>query len=165
MDGLGEESGLNGSADRSQGEGHRVLRVSGVAAGTARVPTSKSIAQRALVCAMLAEGETRFAGLPDGEDVVHARRLCRDFRAGARVLRAGESATLARLAAAAGAFHGPRDEVEIQAAGTLRRRTSEALVDALARCGVGVVAGPWPLRTRVSSGSVTMRARERRIVG
>ena len=72
MDGLGEESGLNGSVDRSQGEGRRVLRVSGVAAGTARVPTSKSIAQRALVAAALCHGRTRFGALPDGEDVAAA---------------------------------------------------------------------------------------------
>ncbi len=32
------------------------------------VPGSKSIANRALVCALLAEGESRISNLPDGDD-------------------------------------------------------------------------------------------------
>jgi len=35
---------------------------------TVRVPGSKSVANRALVCALLAEGESRISGLPDGDD-------------------------------------------------------------------------------------------------
>lgn len=35
---------------------------------TVRVPGSKSVANRALICALLAEGESRIAGLPDGDD-------------------------------------------------------------------------------------------------
>lgn len=33
-----------------------------------RVPGSKSVANRALVCAMLADGESRLSGVPDGDD-------------------------------------------------------------------------------------------------
>lgn len=33
-----------------------------------RVPGSKSVANRALICALLAEGESRISGLPDGDD-------------------------------------------------------------------------------------------------
>ena len=35
---------------------------------TVQVPGSKSVANRALVCALLAEGESRISGLPDGDD-------------------------------------------------------------------------------------------------
>jgi len=35
---------------------------------TVRVPGSKSVANRALICALLAEGESRITGLPDGDD-------------------------------------------------------------------------------------------------
>ena len=35
---------------------------------TVRVPGSKSVANRALICALLAEGESRISGLPDGDD-------------------------------------------------------------------------------------------------
>ena len=38
-------------------------------------PGSKSIAQRALVCAALTGGETRLGGLPEGGDVGAARGL------------------------------------------------------------------------------------------
>ncbi|MEC7231413.1 MAG: hypothetical protein VXW31_00590, partial [Planctomycetota bacterium] len=46
--------------------------------GEVRVPTSKSVAQRVLACALLAKGETRFEGLPAGEDVLHALRCARE---------------------------------------------------------------------------------------
>ncbi|MEE2940707.1 MAG: hypothetical protein VX460_10015 [Planctomycetota bacterium] len=45
--------------------------------GEVQVPTSKSIAQRVLACALLAEGETRFEALPTGMDVLHALRCAR----------------------------------------------------------------------------------------
>ncbi len=45
--------------------------------GEVRVPTSKSVAQRVLACALLAKGETRFEGLPAGGDVLHALRCAR----------------------------------------------------------------------------------------
>lgn len=40
----------------------------GVLNATVRVPGSKSVAHRALVCALLAEGDSRITGLPDGDD-------------------------------------------------------------------------------------------------
>lgn len=46
--------------------------------GEVRVPTSKSVAQRVLACALLAEGETRFEALPTGKDVLHALRCARE---------------------------------------------------------------------------------------
>lgn len=45
--------------------------------GEVRVPASKSIAQRALACALMASGETRISGLPTGQDVLHALRCAR----------------------------------------------------------------------------------------
>jgi 3-phosphoshikimate 1-carboxyvinyltransferase len=113
--------------------------------GELRVPGSKSIAQRLLVCGMLAEGASDVRGLPEGDDVRHAERLAADFRAGAAVLHVGESGTLARLAAAAVAFHGRADGVRLEGEGSLRRRSSPALLAALEGAGVGVKAGPWPL--------------------
>lgn len=46
--------------------------------GEVRVPTSKSVGQRLLACALLAEGETRFEALPNGQDVLHALRCARE---------------------------------------------------------------------------------------
>lgn len=46
--------------------------------GEVRVPHSKSIAQRVLACALIADGETRFEGLPPGKDVLHALRSARE---------------------------------------------------------------------------------------
>lgn len=40
----------------------------GALSATVRVPGSKSVANRALICALLAEGESRISGLPDGDD-------------------------------------------------------------------------------------------------
>ena len=40
----------------------------GVLNATVRVPGSKSVANRALICALLAEGESRISGVPDGDD-------------------------------------------------------------------------------------------------
>lgn len=145
--------------------------------GTLRVPGSKSIAQRALVCASLAEGASEIAGLPDGADVGAALRLVAG--AGARVERlspgtfrltgrppglhrgwspaqpvsAGESGTLARCATAALALCGvPGRWSELRAEGTLLGRKSPALFEALAAAGVGVEflgsPGTWPARVR-----------------
>ena len=53
--------------------------------GELRTPGSKSAAQRVLLAALLAEGETRIQGLPDGADVTAALALIQT--AGARVER------------------------------------------------------------------------------
>jgi 3-phosphoshikimate 1-carboxyvinyltransferase len=153
------------------------LRPGGVIAGVLRVPGSKSLAQRALVCASLAEGATEIAGLPDGDDAGAALTLVE--AAGARVERlspgavrvtgrppgpdrgwsakapvsAGESGTLARLATAALALCGEGGPWhELRGEGTLLRRRSPPLFDALAGVGVGIEwlseAGGWPVRLR-----------------
>ncbi|MFM7298808.1 MAG: 3-phosphoshikimate 1-carboxyvinyltransferase, partial [Planctomycetota bacterium] len=55
----------------------RGLAPQGRVHGEFRASGSKSIAQRALVLASLAQGETRIAGLPPGEDVRAALALLR----------------------------------------------------------------------------------------
>ena len=46
----------------------RVVAAEGPLNGTVRVPGSKSVANRALVCAFLAEGASTVTGVPDGDD-------------------------------------------------------------------------------------------------
>jgi len=156
------------------------LRPGGEIRGNARVPGSKSIAQRALLAASLASGRTRISGLPRGGDVDAALALIE--AAGARVERlapaaiavtgrppgpgrglsprepvsAGESGTLARLATASLALAGSPDpgarRYEVRAEGTLLRRESRALFEALRRAGVEIEhlarAHGWPARVR-----------------
>jgi 3-phosphoshikimate 1-carboxyvinyltransferase len=129
--------------------------------GRAVVPGSKSLAQRAIVCAALCGGTTRIAGLPDGDDVRAALALVE--ACGAKVERlapaavsihgappgphrgwspavaldVGESGTLARLATAALALCGRAGKsYAIRARGSLQKRASRALLTALAEAGV-----------------------------
>jgi 3-phosphoshikimate 1-carboxyvinyltransferase len=142
--------------------------------GAARVPGSKSIAQRGLLLAALSGGRTRLAGLPGGEDVRATRALI--AAAGARVetlapaavavegrppgpergwqsaapLALGESGTLARIATAAAGLCGRAGSVfELVPEGTLARRSSAPLLRALRASGVRMEpddAIAWPLR-------------------
>ena len=138
----------------------------GRVSGEMFVPGSKSLAQRALVCAALAHGTTRIVGLPTSDDVrataaaleacgvsfataapravdVTGRPPGADGLAATEVA-VGESGTGARLLSAALGFQGARQgargtTVRVRAAGTLARRASAPLFAALARAGVGVV--------------------------
>lgn len=145
--------------------------------GAVRLPASKSIAQRTLVCAALASGVTRISALGGGEDSAAALALIE--QAGARVERlapkavaihgrppgphrgwtatraldAGESGTLARLATAALGFCATSSRaLELHVRGTLAKRKSPALFDALRTSGVrfealdGATPGGWPVR-------------------
>ena len=130
------------------------------------VPGSKSLAQRALVCAAMARGTTRLVGLPASDDVratAGALEACGvpitaaalravdvtgrppgDEGLAAPEVTVGESGTGARLLSAAlgfqGAFRGESGiEVVVRATGTLAHRASPPLFAALARAGVGVV--------------------------
>ena len=60
---------------------------SGPLSGTAEVPGDKSISHRALILGGLAVGETRIAGLLEGEDVLRTAEAMRAF--GAEVIRRG----------------------------------------------------------------------------
>ncbi len=142
--------------------------------GAARVPGSKSIAQRGLLLAALSGGRTRLSGLPGSEDVRATRALI--AAAGARVeplapaaiavegrppgpergwesaeaLQLGESGTLARMATAAAGLCGRAGSVfELVPAGTLARRSSAPLLRSLRQAGVRtdpLDAVAWPLR-------------------
>lgn len=138
--------------------------------GEVRTPGSKSIAQRALMLAALAQGETRIAGIPPGADVAAARALLRAvgvtldqlspaavrivgrppaWRGGWRAssVELGESGTLARFALAILGFCAqPGSVVELRARGTLLARRSPSLLNALAEAGVGVPQREWPIR-------------------
>lgn len=142
--------------------------------GSARVPGSKSIAQRALVLGALAGGSTRIAALPESEDVNAARALVAAVGAritplapaalavhgvppgpqrgwaGASALALGESGTLARLATAATALTGRAGQaIELVPSGSLARRSSAPLLRALRAAGVRTTPADaigWPLK-------------------
>ena len=124
--------------------------------GTARVPGSKSIAQRVLLAAALARGTTRFQELPPGEDVVAAAgmasRLAGLGREGVSSepveLFAAESGTLARLTlATVGLGAAGRGPFRLAVGGSLVRRRSAPLIEALRAAGAAVEAEEdgWPL--------------------
>jgi len=141
----------------------RGLRPSGRISGTLRVPTSKSIAQRALVAAALTGEETRLTGIPDAADVQHLARALGELGAelrsqGAadvlvrgrppgpglgwrtsdseRALDLGESGTAARFVTAAAALCGQAGRpILVGGSGSLARRASPALFAALVEAG------------------------------
>lgn len=157
------------------GEDDRLLGVGGCLGGCVCVPTSKSMAQRALLAACVARGTTRLTGLPEGADVLAALGLPRllgvlqqepgSDQAAVRGMppgigagpdlswMVGESGTLARCATALGALGwSPGTSIEIQGAGSLLSRNSPALMVTLDSIGVERqelgVPGGWPLRVR-----------------
>lgn len=129
--------------------------------GEFRAQGSKSLAQRALLAALLARGRSCLSGLPDGDDVRAARGLVgagdgaevalegrgAGVLEGAAALDVGESGTLARLALGALALAGrPGARFELRARGSLQRRGAPALRAALVRAGVGFDGDDWPWR-------------------
>ena len=162
---------IDSESPRSLGPGRAIQ-------GAVPVPGSKSLAQRFVLAAAVARGTTRLEGLPDSEDVAAALRAARSLggrvedlgggscriegspdRTGVRApddpLDCGESATLARLATALLALAvEPGSRGELAARGSLLRRTSEPLVDALEAAGARLVspgAGTWPLEVTATS--------------
>jgi 3-phosphoshikimate 1-carboxyvinyltransferase len=90
-------------------------RASGPLRGGAEVPGDKSISHRALILGALAVGETRIAGLLEGEDVVATAAAMRAF--GAEVERAGPGAW--RVAGVGvGGFREPEDVIDCGNSGT-----------------------------------------------
>lgn len=165
----------------------RGLQPLGAVQGEFRALGSKSIAQRALVLASLAQGETRVAGLPPGDDVraalgllraagIEVRELApaavsvrgappgphRGWRSAAP-LELGESGTLARFSlAVAGLCGRSEDAFELRASGSLARRRSDALVRALEEAGVRFESQPWPARLAPIGPPPTVHLREPR---
>ena len=157
------------------------MRISGVLLP----PGSKSLAIRTLLAAGLGRGSTRIERVPAGEDVracLGALASCgvelRDEGPGCvevlgrspahgQLLRprgavnCGESGTLARLATAVlGLCGDPGVEPRLEVSGTLRGRSSEPLLEALAAAGVGLERGPgpgtWPLVLRPAAPGETL---------
>ena len=163
-------------------------------AGEVRVPGSKSVAQRLLAAAAVAGGGTRLAGLPDSADVEAALACAGALGAGldptelgacaARIvgsppdgldgpepaggtleLSPGESGTAARLfSALAGLARAPGACTVVVPTGTLGRRRSDPLMEALVAAGADVevpcVGGSWPARFVAArpGATVTLRA-------
>lgn len=137
-------------------------------------PGSKSVAQRWLLAATLAEGTTRIESLSESADIESAlglaERCARSFRRGgpgvveieghppgehtgpgpSGVLMVGESGTLSRMATAALGLAGdPNTAITLRPEGTLLTRKSQPLFKALERAGVCFVMqnlpGTWPV--------------------
>src|SRR5688572_40288 len=127
------------------------------------VPGSKSIANRVLVCAALADGDSRLTGLPGGDDTV-AMLDCL-ARLGIAISASGEGDALDAVVAGSGGRLAARDvaldaalagttsrfvtavaalapgPITIDGAPPLRARPMRPLHDALAALGATVVAG------------------------
>lgn len=147
------------------------------------VPGSKSLAQRVLLAAALGEGPCEVLGLPDGDDVRACLGVIRGLGAGlqrgvrcrieglagrlaspASRIELGESGTLARLTTAIVALHSQRVPLTLLPAGSLRRRHSTALVEALRRAGAvleGLLEAPgsWPLALKAAGDSRSLELR------
>lgn len=141
---------------------YRVAPLSAPLDAVVHVPGSKSIANRALVCAALAEGESVLAAVPDGDDseaMIDCLRLLgldvertgdevtvvgglSGFRKGPMTLPTRLAGTTSRFVTALAAL-GP-GPYTIDGAGPLRRRPMAPLHDALAAMGAQVAAQGAP---------------------
>lgn len=140
--------------------------------GTIQVPKSKSIAQRILACALMANGETIIQGLPDSDDCLHALDVIRqlgavvkndngnysvkggypfNFQADIRMpkdrLSVGESGLAARMFGPIVALW--HEEIEINGAGTLTKRSMKTMEDWLTALDVKVALKNDSLPARV----------------
>ena len=128
--------------------------------GVIRVPGSKSLAQRHLLAAFLAQGRTQVEGVPECGDVEALLRALRGLAGdewgqdgaheggawapreplGERTtLSAGESGTAARFLTACLAFGGPsKGPVHLVAEGSLALRRSRALIESLVGAGASL---------------------------
>ncbi len=165
-------------------DGGRAIEPLSVVSGEWLAPGSKSLAQRALVLAALAQGSTRIVNLPRGQDVAAARALLAavdvehhaptpaslsvtgrppSWRGAwrARRVEVGESGTLARFALATLALCAePGSQVELVAHGSLARRGTAPLVRALELSGVRFESHAWPLRFASIGPASTLELRD-----
>ena len=119
---------------------YRVAPLSAPIDATIEVPGSKSVANRALVCAALAEGETVLRGVPDGDDTEAMLDCLRAL--GLEAERAGDDV---RIAGGVRSFRRGPVTLPARLAGTTSR-----FVTALAALGPGpyTIDGHPPLRAR-----------------
>jgi 3-phosphoshikimate 1-carboxyvinyltransferase len=117
-------------------------RRAGRLAGRIRVPGDKSISHRALILGALTVGETRIAGLLEGEDVINTGRAMQAL--GASVERTGEDAWRVHGVGVAG-FAEPKAPLDFGNSGTGCRLT----MGAVAGCPISAIFdGDASLRTR-----------------
>ncbi len=160
----GLQSGAMAStASELIGSGVTVLP-GGCVSGEVYAPGSKSLAQRYLLAAFLAEGQTQIRGLPQCRDVESLSSALSGLSGGdwgpggacesARwptqgskqqmlTLSVGESGTSARLLTACVALGGRSwQPVRVMPEGTLASRTSPALMEALIKAGAHIRSRP-----------------------
>jgi 3-phosphoshikimate 1-carboxyvinyltransferase len=145
------------------------------------VPGSKSIANRALVCAALAQGTSELTNVPDGDDTAAMLSCVRqlgldaelagdrvsitgvgtDWPEGPHRLHAGLAGTTSRFVTALAALAG--DPIAIDGHPPLRRRPFGPLHEALVQLGVSVSPGesfgnlPATIHGPPTNGNVTIR--------
>lgn len=119
---------------------YRVAPLSAPIDAVIEVPGSKSVANRALVCAALARGETMLRGVPDGDDTEAMLDCLRAL--GLEAERAGDDV---RVAGGVARFKRGPVTLSARLAGTTSR-----FITALAALGPGpyTIDGLPPLRTR-----------------
>ena len=140
--------------------------------GEVQVPRSKSIGQRVLACALMANGETSIEGLPNSDDCNNALEVIRhlgavvkndngkllvrggypfNFQADIRMpkdrLSVGESGLAARM-------FGPiialwHEEIEMEGAGTLNKRSMKTMEEWLTMLDVKIVLKNETLPARI----------------
>lgn len=92
--------------------------------GTVRLPGSKSLSNRALLIAALAEGETRLHHLLESDDVLHMRNALRALGVGVEL---SEDGTEAVVRGAGGPFRAAAADLFLGNAGTAMRPLTAAL--------------------------------------
>ena len=152
-----------------------IVRPSGPLRGEIRVPGDKSISHRCVMLAAIADGDTRVAGLLEGEDVLATvgaframgvriegpyggeARICgvgrEGLRAPAAAIDLGNSGTAMRLIA--GLLAGQGFECSLVGDDSLRRRPMGRIAEPLSRMGARIdtaQGGTPPIRIRACDG-------------
>lgn len=132
---------MDGAGAKQGAPGPRAIRTRGPLDGRVRVPGSRSIANRALVCAALAAGTSRVRGVSDSDDTAAMRE---GLRALGTVLER-EAPEDWRVEGCAGRFPARGARIDVRASGTTARFLTAAAT---------LAAGPTTL-----DGTARMRAR------
>jgi 3-phosphoshikimate 1-carboxyvinyltransferase len=125
-------------------DAYPVTRAEGAVVAEVRVPPSKSIANRALICAALVDGTSEITGVAPGDDT-NAMIDCLE-RLGCGIgLKGTDSARIADISGTSGVF--PRQPMDLP---TKLAGTTSRFVTALASLGGGpfTIDGDPPLRRR-----------------
>src|ERR1700744_3894050 len=129
-------------SDHVAGKTPLEARSGGPLTGTVRVPGDKSISHRALILGALAVGETRIAGLLEGEDVLNTAKSMRSL--GAKVERTGDFAWTVHGVGVTG-FAEPKAPLDFGNSGTGCR----LVMGAVAGCPItAIFDGDASLRSR-----------------